>query len=177
MIITFALRAWDGEVERLITEAQLTGEGGSLRALLTGLDGYGYVTFQHEGMNDVVIEDELAELLPELCATAIPGLLAVQAVSVRFYRYFGGVELTPDGTMIRLSRDRADLARYPSTELLVALASCGARYLDLQRRLHGDFGDIGEQFVKLQRAITHAATTLGDAHLASQAKLLGSTKL
>jgi hypothetical protein len=163
MKITFALRIRDGEIERRLAEPQLVGQGAPLRARLDGQDGYGYVTFQEAGQAEVEIEDELGSLLPELCADSIPELLAGRAVSVRFYRYFGGVELTPEGDAIRISLGGAELARYPRVALLPALLACGERHLDLQTRRYGDLGSLEESFGDLQASLAAARAALAQA--------------
>jgi hypothetical protein len=136
--VTFALRAWSGEDERLLSEEQLTTSGPALQAATAGKDDYGYVTLRSDGMSDFVAADELETLVGALCFGTIAELASGKPAEVRYYTYFGGFELLPEGGQIRLMQEGVEQARYPAAELLPALVDCGERYVDYLQRLHGD---------------------------------------
>jgi hypothetical protein len=136
VIITFEVDLPEG---RSVREQEIGANFDALRdALAAAPNPEGVLLLRDEkrGVGTAFL-DALEPLLLNVCLYSAPALSAGQEAAFDLFSSPGRVSLKPVGGEVAVSRDGAEMARFPRDELLPALRSCGERYAALMEKLHG----------------------------------------
>ena len=103
--------------------------------LLSNDNLYGELIITSPGQPDIHIDDEVWATVQNLCFLAIPDLLAGKSVRIPYFRYASELKVDTVGPEVSISGEFVRTGRFMLQPLVIALYSCGQRFIQFLRRL------------------------------------------